>query len=368
MQQVQHARGWSFLPKLTFVITIGLITAATGFKASAVDVFTDPVGFITLTAEGTAGPGSSPAYSFQGLGMTQIVANRGAVSGFATTTVTVNNTLTANAFNPGPLGALYYIEFLDGAHPGLTDDIVGNSATTVTTATDDSGANAAAGATLYKIYPHWTIATVFGTTDQSGLQPGSAATADTIQIQNPNLPAQPLVTYFYNNVSNKSLTPGWRSTASGNTDESQTPLYNDQGVLIARQVSTNLSYLLVGAVKLGPTLIPLGGTNNFAGNVYATSAMTLSNSHLYTDGLSTDRLVAGSAATADTLLVHNDATGALTTYFYNNVSNKSLTPGWRSTATGNTDQSGATIPMAAFVLIELQPGHPGFNWAEPAPY
>ena len=52
MQQVQHARGSSFLPKLTFVITLGLITAATGFKASAVDVFTDPVGFITLNAVG----------------------------------------------------------------------------------------------------------------------------------------------------------------------------------------------------------------------------------------------------------------------------------------------------------------------------
>src|ERR1017187_2627452 len=81
MQQAQHARGWNFLPKLTFVITIGLITAATGFQARALDVFTDPVGFITLTAEGTAGPGSSPALSLLGLGMTQIVANRGAITG-----------------------------------------------------------------------------------------------------------------------------------------------------------------------------------------------------------------------------------------------------------------------------------------------
>src|ERR1019366_455210 len=80
MQQAQHARGWNFLPKLTFVITIGLITAATGFQARALDVFTDPVGFITLTAEGTADPGSSPAYSFQGLGMTQVVAQRGIVT------------------------------------------------------------------------------------------------------------------------------------------------------------------------------------------------------------------------------------------------------------------------------------------------
>src|ERR1035438_7164070 len=109
MQQVQHARGSSFLPKLTFVITLGLITAATGFKASAVDVFTDPVGFITLTAEGTAGPGS-PAYSFLGLGMTPILANRGAITTISGNDITVNNTLTANQFVTGAEGPQFYIE------------------------------------------------------------------------------------------------------------------------------------------------------------------------------------------------------------------------------------------------------------------
>jgi hypothetical protein len=96
--------------------------------------------------------------------------------------------------------------------------------------------------------------------------------------------------------------------------------------------------------------------------------MTLSNSHLYTNGNPSDSLVAGSSSTADQVLVHNDVTGGLTVYFYNNVTSKTLTPGWRSPSTANTDQSGATIPMGAFVLITLQPGHPGFNWAEPAPY
>ncbi len=155
MQRVQHARGWSFLPKATFIITLGLITAATGFKASAVDVFTDPVGFITITAEGTAGPGSSPANSFLGLGMTQIVANRGAITAISGNDITVNGAPTANQFAVGPQGPLYFIEFLDGAHPGLQDDVVSNSATDVFTANNDSAA--IAGAATYKIYPHWTI-------------------------------------------------------------------------------------------------------------------------------------------------------------------------------------------------------------------
>jgi len=361
MQQAQHARGWNFLPKLTFVITIGLITAATGFQARAVDVFTDPVGFITVNPVPNG-------LAFIGLGLTQIPALRGVVGTVSGQQVPVNSTLTPGQYAEGPRGPLFYIEDVNSnsAYAGFTDDIISNDANNVYTLFNDSVQIAANDS--FKIYPHWTIAAVFGATDQAGLQPGSATTADQILIQNPNLPGQPLATYYYNNVTSKILTPGWRGASSGNTDVSQTPLYNDQGVLIGRQVSTNLSYLLVGGVKLGPTLIPLGGTNNFAGNVYATSAMTLSNSHLYTNGNPSDSLVAGSAATADQVLIHNDATGALTTYYYNNVTSKILTPGWRGAATGNTDQSGATIPMGAFVLIELQSGRPGFNWAEPAPY
>jgi len=51
MQRAYATRGLRFLPKLTLAITIGLTTAAASY---AVDVFTDPVGFITITAVGTS--------------------------------------------------------------------------------------------------------------------------------------------------------------------------------------------------------------------------------------------------------------------------------------------------------------------------
>jgi len=363
MQQAQHARGWNFLPKLTFVITIGLITAASGFKASATDVFTDPVGFITLTAVGTSGPGS-PAYSFTGLGMTQIPALRGLVGTVSGQQVPVNSTLTAGQFNAGPLGPLFYIEDVNAGSPyvGFTDDIISNDAANVYTANNDSSLIATGDA--FKIIPHWTIATVFGPTDQSGLQPGSLSTADQILIQNPI--TQAFTTYYYATAT-KVLTAGWKNPATGNADASQTPLYNDQGVLINRQVSTNLSIQLVGAVKIGPTIVPLGGSNNFAGNVYATGSITLSNSGLYTDGSSTDSVVAGSLSTADLVLIHNDNTGAFNTYYYATAT-KVLTAGWKNPATGNADASTNVIPLGAEILIQIQPPRSGFNWKEPAPY
>jgi len=352
MQRVQHARGWSFLPKATFIITLGLITAATGFKASAVDVFTDPVGFITLTAEGTAGPGSSPANSFLGLGMTPILANRGAITAISGNDITVNSTLTAGQFAVGPNGPLFYIEFLTGANPGLTDDVVSNSATDVFTANNDSGA--VAGATTYKIYPHWTLNSLFGSANQAGLD-----LSDQILVQNPI--SQSFATYFFAKGS-KSLGTGWRQTGQGATDFGNQPLYGDQGLVFSRTIATNTAVMLVGAVKLANTLIPISPLNNFVANVYATSSMTLSSSALFTDGSQTDSLT-----TADFVLIHNDAAGSFNTYFFAKGS-KSLGTGWRQSGQGATDQGQTSIPIGANVVIQLTGSESGFNWAAPAPY
>jgi len=348
MQRVQHARGWSFLPKVTFIITLGLITAATGFKAAAVDVFSDPVGFITLTAVGTSGSGQS----FLGLGMAQIPANRGAISGIAGQAITVNNTLTAAAFNSISAGPQFYIEFLDGAAPGLQDDIVSNNTTTVFTATDDSGN--ITGATRYIITPHWNLASVFGPANQAGLAPGAAGD----QILVPNPLTQGINTYFFSTGGKAGI--GWRLQGGGATDQSLVPLYGDQGIIISKTTATNLNVLLVGAVKIAKTIIPIAAGNNFVGNIYATSAVTLTNSGLYTANPATGM------TTTDQLLIHNDATGAIGTYFWSTGGKAGV--GWRLQGGGATDQSNVPIPLGANVVIQLSAGHTGFNWAEAAPY
>jgi len=356
MQQAQHARGWNILPKLTFVITIGLITAASGFQARATDVFTDPVGFITLVATGTNGQ-SGAALSFVGLGMTQIPAVRGTITGIAGTSVTVGNALTANSFNSLPVGPQYFIEFLNGAHPGLTDDVISNDAANVVTATDDSAA--AAGATLYKVYPHWTLNSIFGAADQSGLA-GATTVGAADQIIVPNQLTQGFDTYFWFTGKGGPL---WRH-AGPNTEAGGTRIFPDQGFLIQKATGTNLNITLVGAVKIGPTSIPVGGTNTFVGNVYATSAITLTNSGLIGTSSANGMLGAATVGAADTLLIHNDAAGTYNTYFW--FTGKGG-PIWRQ-AGPNTDASNVPIPIGASVFIQLQPGHNGFQWSPPVPY
>ena len=350
MQRAHHARGLGFLPKLAFIITVGVITTAVSYQALATDVFTDPVGFITLTVQGSNGISNARAKSLQGLGMTQLLTNRGTIASIATNGITDSSATWAdNDYTNG----LFFIEITSGPNAGLLDDVVAafGSTKTVYTANDDS-ALVSAGQT-YKIYPHWTLGTVFGPNDESGLKKGSSSVADQILVFNPI--NQAFTAYYFS--SGGAVGVGWRST--GSTDQQNTKLYLDQGFLVQRNEGTNVLVKLVGGVKLGQTIVPIGPTNNLAGNVYATSALTLTNSNLIQSGLA-----GGSSSTADQVLILNPATGAFTSYYWS--TGGAVGVGWRST--GSTDQGNTPIPLGQSLLIVRKPPRLGFSWFMPASY
>ncbi len=350
MQRAYPTRGIRFLS--TAALSIGLITAVVGSQVAAADVFTDPVGFITLTVQGSNGVANARANSFQGLGMTQIPTNRGAIASFVTNSITdANASYVANSYTNG----LFFIEFLGGANAGLIDDVAGANGQQLYTVHDNSAQIGAS--TSYKIYPHWTIGTVFGPTDQAGLKQGTATTADFIDIFNPL--TQTFTTYFYSSGGASGV--GWRS--SGSTDRQFTKLYVDQGFLVSRNNGTNITVLLPGAVKLGQTIEPIGQLNNFAGNVYATAAMTLTNSNLLNND-STKSLTGGTATTGDLVQIFNPAAGTFTSYFWSTGGASGV--GWRSS--GATDRGTTPIPLGQSVLIVRKAPRAAINWYVPAPY
>ena len=286
--------------------------------------------------------------------MTQIPTNRGAIASVATNGITdTSSTWADNDYTNG----LYFIEFLGGPNAGLIDDVKGASASThqVWIATDNHLLLGAS--TGYKIYPHWTIGTVFGPADESGLKKGSATTADQINIFNPL--TQLFTTYFYS--SGGAIGVGWRS--SGSTDRQNTKLFLDQGFVVGRLEGTNLLVKLIGGVKLGPTIEPIGQLNNLAGNVYATSVMTLTNSNLLNSD-PTKSLTGGSATTADQVSIFNPATGLFTSYFWSTGGAVGI--GWRSS--GSTDRGSTPIALGQSLLIVRKAPRAAINWYVPAPY
>jgi uncharacterized protein (TIGR02597 family) len=355
MQTRSHTRVLSTFTKLTGIATVGLLIGfAVAPRASADDVVTDPVGFITLTIKGTNGTPSTAAISLQGLGMTQVVTNRGNINGTPTgNAFPVSATLDVNAFSAAGGQAKFFIEVINGAAAGMQDDIVSNSATTVFTGTNLVETVAANG-DQYKIYPHWTIASVFGPNNEVGLKPGSSVTGDQILILNPLTGGYD--TYYRSNLGFPTGT-GWRKAAAGSADMSNVTLYMDQGLLMRRLEGTNVVALLVGAVKLGQTVIPVAHGYNIVANVYPITNLTLGVSTL------SNVVAAGSSVTADLILIHNPSTQGYDTYYFSNLGFPTGA-GWRKAAAGSVDQSGVALPLGGSVYIQRKAAG-GFNWVVP---
>jgi uncharacterized protein (TIGR02597 family) len=352
MQRAYAPRGLRFLPKLTLAITAGMITAAATY---ATDVFTDPVGFITQTA-------TPSGLAFWGLGLTQLPVQKGIVGTVSGTTITDSSgAWTNNQFNSG--GVPYEIEITSGSNAGLIDEIVGTTAPNqVTTANNDSGL-ITAGQT-YSIRPSWTLNTLFGTNDSAGLFGASTATAaDNVQVWNPI--AQSFVTYFYKTNTNGGGV-GWRASNALSVNAGTNALFLDQGFVVNRKIATGTNVVVVGAVKLGQTIVPITQSGlTFAGNVYATS-LSLGSSGLYTTNDATGLHGASTATAADNVQIWNPAGQSFATYFFKTNTNGGGV-GWRASNALSVDASTNAIPLGGVAVVNRKIATP-FNWTPQQPY
>jgi uncharacterized protein (TIGR02597 family) len=333
------------------------------YQASAqVNVYTDPVGFITYTAVPNG-------YSFWGLGMTQIPALRGLIGTPATGQIPVNSTLTANQFTAdGTAGHIgYFIEITSGANAGLTDDIVSNDTANVYTASDIT--SLIASGESFKIYPHWTPNTVMGPPSNCGLLGGSApASADNVLVWNPV--TQSSTTYYYRTNTN-GAGPGWRGPQGSAVNAGTNVWYLDEGIQVLRISASGANptnTMLVGGVKLGPTIVPMAGGPNgytFASYVYATSTTF--------DGLNMSPtntppgVVGGSApSSSDNVIVWNAAGQSSTTYYWRTNTN-GAGPGWRGPQGSAVSAGTNSIPIGSIIQVLRLSAGP-FNWVAQQPY
>jgi uncharacterized protein (TIGR02597 family) len=179
-------------------------------------------------------------------------------------------TWTDNQFNTAP--DKWCVELTSGAGAGTSYDIATTTAATKTITTVQPLSGAAAGVT-FKIRKHWTIATVFGPADESGLGGGSVVTADKVLLWNGLSYDQ----YYYQTSGIGGI--GWRKSGAPTVNAANTVFYPEDGVVIQRLQSRKRSVILMGAVKTGQTSIPVAAGLNFLGNVYA-APQTLADSNL----------------------------------------------------------------------------------------
>lgn len=326
-----------------------LLTSLTSLFAQT-SAITDPVGFITLSVPGTTA-GASSALSFKGLSLTRAVEYQGSAETVGQNTLVDNEaTWTDNQFN-GANGK-YFVEIISGTHTGATFDIQTTTAATKTITLAQNLPAGAAGPLTFKVRKHWTVGSVFGPANESGLGGGDFTTADQILVYN----GTSYDTYYYQTVGLGGT--GWRKGGDAVTDAANTVLFGEEGIIIKRKQAGAVNVVLLGAVKTGSTSIPVAPGTNIISNVYAGN-VTLGSSGLYT-GNATTGLASGDFTSADQVLIWNGT--SYDSYYYQTSGLGGN--GWRKGGDAVNDASSAAIPPGTAVIIK-RGGAAGFNWVAP---
>jgi hypothetical protein len=283
--------------------------------------------------------------------MVRPIVSAGAVTGVSGASLTVNAPLNPNQF--GTNGTAAYVDFDNGAMVDITDTSANNVALSA------NAAGVCSAGAPYRIRSHFTVASLFGTNNETGLVAGgNPLQADNILLFLPE--SQSMLTLFY--YSNPAFTTwqGW-VRADTFTPAADLVVYPEQGIIVKRIAATDANLYLCGPVKTGVTLAPIQPGNNLAGTLKSLSNMPLSALNLYTGDPATGFAAGQKPRDGDNLLLVAPD-GSLTTYFY--YYQVGVYSGWVN-ANGFTLANDVQIPAGSAFYIKRQvPG--GFSWTIPA--
>ena len=330
-----------------------LFLSLAGLLNSQISTTSGVVGFTTMTINGNAGGGSR--LNFGALAMVPNQVYQGTASGAAGTTVTDSAaTWTDDAFN-GPNGA-HYLEVMSIGGSTVASGVGSTYAIidcVAATGTITLGSALTAGVTapfVFCVRKHWTISSLLGATNSTGLQGGTPATADQLLIWNGSRHE----TYYYQTAGIGGT--GWRKIGDQSSDAGGTILDPSTAMLVKRGSGTAVNVIVSGAVKSRPAFVAITKGYNYVGNPYPVS-MTLASSGIYTGNNSTGIAGGTSAATSDQVLIWNGSD--YTTYYYN-----SSAGGWRSATDAGTNADSTSITGNSSLIVHRL-NDPAFTWKIP---
>jgi hypothetical protein len=304
------------------------------------------------TIAGNGGSGSKLTLFSQRL--VRPIAYAGKISSVQDASLTDTN----SAWSEGQFGTNGIPSYLE-LDNGWTIDIAYSSAASNTLLVANSLAVIASAGDNYRIRPHFTVASLFGTNNETGLTAGpNSAVADNVLIFLPE--TQQMLTLFY--YSNPPITfQGWVRADNFSPDSNEV-IYPEQGVMVVRSVPGNANLYLSGPVRTGVTVAPVQPGYNFLGTLKSISTLTLSNLYLFTTNNSTGVVAGLNPSVSDNLIVVSPG-GSVTTYFY--YYNPPTFQGWVNAA-GFTPSDTVPIPAGSVFIILRQGAYGAFPWFIPA--
>jgi uncharacterized protein (TIGR02597 family) len=274
-----------------------LLASSSVFAAS---VATDPVGYVTLTVNGTGGAGSS-AISVLGAPLENAADASAALTAVAGTTLTSGT----SAWTPGAFASTHYVQITSGVNAGISATVTGNTDTTLTTAEDIS--SLLAGDESFMVRAYTTLADVFGAANESGIGSGAnAAVADEILVYN----GAGFDIYYYQEGAAFGG-DGWRTSVNAFTNQAGAPLPSGLALVVKRKQDADVSVVVTGNVLTTDSFVPVEGGVNWLSGANPID-YTLA-SYFGADG--GDLQSGANAAAADEILVPKDG-GGFDIYYY----------------------------------------------------
>lgn len=298
-------------------------------------------------ATGT-GPNYTPKLTYFSQRMVQAPAYAGTISSVGANALTDTNATWSNG-QFGPSGTQAYVEF----NNGMMVDISNTSGSSQTLSLAGSLSGVAVAGDSYRIRPHWTIASLFGTNNEVGLKAGlNPSQADSIILQIPETQQTMSIFYFSNNTFKAWLRADF--TAAANQI-----IYPEQGAIVRRVIAGDLNLFTCGPVKTGVTVAPIEVGYSLVGTLKSLSNLTLPALNIYTGNPATGLASGLNPSTADTLIVVQPD-GSTKSYFY--FKNSSF-EGWYDSTfiSASTTQLNAG---SAFYIRRLAT-HGPFDWTIP---
>ncbi|MGB0290854.1 MAG: TIGR02597 family protein, partial [Opitutales bacterium] len=233
----KSSRSFLFLP---------ILFCLSGTHLVSESVSTVPVGYVTLTINGTGGVGTE-AFSYLGVPMHHNANFRSAMTAKADNSITCANAAwTANAF-----ANTHFVMIMSGDNTGMSATITANTANTLTTAENLN--SILTGNENFAIHKYTTIAEVFGADNSAGLKGGAhSGLADNILIQTGS---NSFATYYYQTGGLGGT--GWRSAASSSVDASGAIIPHGSGIIAVRGESADLKVSVMGSVFPDDVVTPL---------------------------------------------------------------------------------------------------------------
>jgi uncharacterized protein (TIGR02597 family) len=346
-----------------YLISCCLVFVSTNLLAQSAS--TTPVGYVTLTVNGSPN-GTSPGYTALSVSLEKPVVSVGSATSGSTSAALVDsnasNTVNAYAATDAVDNGIYYLQITSGDNEGLIFDIVSNTATSITTATDLTGI--VFSGDTYAVKQNVTLADIFGAENDVGLASGgSPNSSDLVFIMSSDGSGNYAIYYYQTDNLGFLGGNGWRAYGDTNTDMSGVTIASDDGILIQRSVIGDLSIFISGRVNTVNHSRDLPAGFSLVSYPFPVD-VTLADSGIYT--ASNGYVSGGSFLESDSVYVLNPD-GTFQIYYYQTDNLGFLGGnGWRIAGDANTAQENVVISAESSVII-LHRGS-GLAWADEVPF